>query len=125
MVVTTVAKDKGKAKILGLVIANALVGLCGSIVCQEQRSFSSVMGTGQMVFGLTAVIIGATLLGKIRFIKGTTMALVGSIAYKACIQVAISIGLPANFLKLASSVLFLAVIVLGYAKKGGTENAGA
>lgn len=121
--VTTLAKDKGTVKILGLVIANALVALSGAMVCMEQRAFSSTMGTGQMVFGLAAVIIGTTLFRKMSFVKGTTAVLVGSVFYKACIQVAISLGLPANLMKLATAVLFLLVLVLGNRQKGGAENA--
>lgn len=117
--VTTLAKDKGQMKILGLVIANSLVALCGSVVAHEQRAFSSTMGTGQMVFGLATVIIGTTIFSRFSFIKGTTMVLVGSILYKICIQVAIVMGLPANLLKLATAVLFLLVLVLGEGKKGG------
>lgn len=121
--VTTLAKDKGIVKIVGLVIANGLVALSGSIVCMEQRAFSSTMGTGQMVFGLAAVIIGTTLFRKLSFVKGTTAVLVGSVFYKACIQVAISLGLPANLMKLATAVLFLVILVLGNRQKGGAENA--
>lgn len=121
--VTTLAKDKGVVKILGLVIANGLVALSGAMVCMEQRAFSSTMGTGQMVFGLAAVIIGTTLFRKMNFVKGTTAVLVGSVFYKACIQVAISLGLPANLMKLATAVLFLLVLVLGNRQKGGAENA--
>ena len=121
--VTTLAKDKGIVKILGLVIANGLVALSGAMVCMEQRAFSSTMGTGQMVFGLAAVIIGTTLFRKMSFVKGTTAVLVGSVFYKACIQVAISLGLPANLMKLATAVLFLLVLVLGSRRKGGAENA--
>lgn len=121
--VTTLAKDKGNVKLLGLVIANALVALSGAVVCQEQRAFSSTMGTGQVVFGLAAVIIGTTLFRKLSFVKATTAVLVGSVFYKACIQVAISLGLPANLLKLATAVLFLVVLVLGNKQKGGEEHA--
>lgn len=121
--VTTLAKDKGNVKLLGLVIANALVALSGAIVCQEQRAFSSTMGTGQVVFGLAAVIIGTTLFRKMSFIKATTAVLIGSVFYKACIQVAISLGLPANLLKLATAVLFLVILVLGNKQKGGEEHA--
>ncbi|MFV0313472.1 MAG: ABC transporter permease, partial [Anaerotignum sp.] len=119
--VTTLAKDKGSMKILGLVIANALVALCGSVVCQEQRAFSSTMGTGQVVFGLATVIIGTTLFRNLSFVKGTTAVLVGSVFYKICIQIAITMGLPANLLKLATAVLFLAVLVLGDKVKGGAS----
>lgn len=117
-VVTSLAVDQGRMKILGLVIANALVALCGAVVCHEQRAFSSTMGTGQMVFGLATVIIGSTIFRKLSFVKGTTAAVVGSIIYKICIQLAISLGLPANLLKLVTAVLFLLILVLGNGRRG-------
>ena len=113
ILVTTLARDNGKVKILGLVIANALVALSGAIVCHEQRGFSATMGTGQMVFGLAAVIIGTTIFKKLSFVKGTTAVITGSIVYKLCIQIAISLGLPANLLKLITAMLFLAILVIG------------
>ncbi len=121
--VTTLAKDKGTVKIIGLVIANALVALSGAVVCQEQRAFSSTMGTGQVVFGLATVIIGTTLFRKMSFFKATSAVLIGSILYKFCIQIAISLGLPANLLKLVTAVLFLIVLVLGNRQKGGADHA--
>ncbi len=121
--VTSLAKDNGRVKILGLVLANALVALAGAIVCQEQRSFSATMGTGQMVFGLATVIIGTTLFRKLDFVKGTTAVVIGSILYKACIQIAIIAGLPANLLKLVTAVLFLIILVLGGMKGKVTQSA--
>ncbi len=119
--VTTLAVDKGRLKILGLMIANALVALCGCLVCHEQRSFSATMGTGQMVFGLAAVIIGTTIFRRASRVKGTTAAVVGSVIYKAVIQIAISLGLPANLLKLVTAVLFLCILVLGTRQGKGAE----
>ena len=126
--VTTLAKNTGSMKILGLVIANALVALAGSVVCQEQRAFSATMGTGQMVFGLAAVIIGTTAFRRLSFVKGTTAAILGSVIYKICIQIAISLGLPANLMKLATAVLFLVILILGTqrrerARKGAAAHA--
>ena len=124
VLVTSLSKDKGK--IIGLVISNALVALSGAVACQEQRSFSATMGTGQIVFGLAAVIIGTTLFRRVSFIKGTTAVIIGSVIYKACIQIAISLGLPANLLKLITAVLFLAILVLGNLQKGSVKkNVGA
>ncbi len=119
--VTTLAKDMGRIKIIGLVISNALVALSGAVVCHEQRSFSAMMGTGQMVFGLAAVIIGTTLFRKMSFVKGTTAVIAGSVIYKSCIQIAISLGLPANLLKLITAVLFLVILVLGNFEKGAVK----
>ena len=128
--VTTLAKNKGNMKILGVVLANALVALCGGVLCQEQRSYSAVMGIGQVVFGLATVIIGISLIQvfarskashklrkipALRFLaspQGTTAVLVGSILYKFCIQIAINAGLPANMLKFITAVLFLLVLML-------------
>ena len=124
--VTTLARDKGTMKILGLTMANALTALAGAVVCHEQRSFSATMGTGQVVFGLATVIIGATLFRRLGFVRGTTAALVGSVLYKACIQVAISLGMPANLLKLVTAVLFLVILAAGNLRqKGGCRHAGA
>ena len=120
--VTSLAKDKGLVKFLGLVISNALVALAGCVVCQEQRAFSSTMGTGQVVFGLATVIIGTTIFKKLDFVKGTTAAIVGSILYKICIQCAISLGLPANLLKLITAVLFLVILILGNIKQGSAKS---
>ena len=121
--VTSLAKDNGRVKILGLVLANALVALSGAIVCQEQRSFSATMGTGQMVFGLATVIIGTTLFRRLDFVKGTTAVVIGSILYKACIQIAIIAGLPANLLKLITAVLFLVILVVAGTKGKVTQGA--
>ncbi|MBQ4297364.1 MAG: ABC transporter permease, partial [Clostridia bacterium] len=119
------AKSEGKAKILGLVLSNSLVALCGAVVCQEQRSFSSTMGTGQMVLGLASVIIGLTVFKKLSFVKLTTAALVGSILYKFCIQAAILAGLDPSLLKLITAVLFLAILAVGSLgrRKGGGARA--
>ena len=123
--VTTLAVDKGSMKILGLVIANALVALSGC--CQEGRSFSATMGTGQMVFGLAAVIIGTTLFRRMSFVKGTAAVVIGSILYKACIQIAILLGLPGNMLKFITAALFLVILITGNlsGRKGGADRAGA
>ena len=112
LLVATLAKDKGGMSILGLVISNALVALAGCLVCHEQRSFSATMGTGQVVFGLAAVIIGVAMFRRFSFVKGTTAVIIGSVLYKLCIQLAISAGLPANLLKLITALLFLLVLVI-------------
>lgn len=112
LLVATLAKDKGRMKVLGLVISNALVALAGCLVCHEQRSFSATMGTGQVVFGLAAVIIGIAMFHRMGFVKGTTAVVVGSVLYKLCIQFAISAGLPANLLKLITALLFLLVLII-------------
>lgn len=116
-VVTTLAKDQGTVKIVGLMIANALVALAGAVMCQQQRFFDISMGTGTMVIGLASVIIGTNLFKNMSFMKSTTMAIIGSILYKACVSIAISLGLEATDMKLITAVLFLLILVAGQAKR--------
>ncbi|MEG0874669.1 MAG: ABC transporter permease [Clostridiales bacterium] len=116
-VVTSLAQNKGTVKIIGLAIANGLVALAGSIMCQQQRFFEVTMGTGTIVIGLAAVIIGLSLFKKLSFVKATTAVIFGSILYKACVATAIALGMPANDMKLATAVLFLVILILSMERK--------
>ena len=116
-VVTSLANDKGTVKIIGLVISNALVALAGSVICQQQRFFEIQMGTGTIVIGLAAVIIGLTLFKRVPKIKPTTSVAIGSILYKACVALAITYGLSATDMKLVTAVLFLLILVLAMERR--------
>lgn len=128
--VTTLAKDRGTVKILGLVISNALVAFGGCIVCHETRSFSCHHGyrpAGVRPGGGDYRCVHHTLLhrhpagpgtAEVRAPplpgspQGTTAVVLGSVLYKLCIQVAMSLGLPTNMMKLITAALFLLVLVL-------------
>ena len=91
-IVTSLAKDSGFVKIVGLAISNGLVALAGSVMCQQQRFFEISMGTGTIVIGLASVIIGTNVF-KGNLIKATTAVVIGSVIYKACVAIAIEVGL--------------------------------
>ncbi|MDK2967032.1 ABC transporter permease subunit [Lacrimispora amygdalina] len=110
--VTSLAKDRGMVKIVGLAIANGLASLAGSVYCQQKGFFEISMGTGTIVIGLANVIIGTKLFKRVGFVKSTTAVIIGSIIYKACVSFAIYLGMEASDLKLITSVLFLAILVL-------------
>lgn len=115
--VTSLAKDQGMVKIVGLSIANGLVALGGGIMAQQQRYFDVSMGTGTMVLGLASVIIGTKLLKNVSFVKPTTAVLFGAVAYKACVACAISLGLEARDMKLVMAVLFLVILIVTVDKR--------
>ncbi|HHT96313.1 MAG TPA: ABC transporter permease [Clostridiales bacterium] len=112
VLVTSLAKDKGLVKIIGLAIANALVALAGAIYSQKQGFFEISNGTGTVVIGLASVIIGTKAFQNIGFIKTTSAVILGSIIYKACVAIAISLGLPASDLRLITSTLFLIILIV-------------
>lgn len=116
-VVTTLACDDGLVKIEGLMIANALVSLAGAVMAQKNRTFEISVGTGSMVFGLAAVIIGTNVFRNRQKVNSSTAAIFGSIVYKACVAFALSLGLVPQDLKLVTATLFLVILIIGNAKK--------
>lgn len=121
--VVTLAQNPGTIKIIGLAISNALVALSGSIACQRSMQFDITSGTGTMVMGLAAVIIGTTIFKKIKFMRLTTGVLLGMIIYKACITAAISSGLASSDTNLIITVLFVATLLINdlTSRKGGVK----
>lgn len=110
--VVTLAKNPGTIKIIGLSIANGLVALAGAVYCQYSKAFNVGSGTGTVVMGLAAVIIGTTVFKKIKFLRITSGVLLGMIVYKACISIALALGLPAQNTNLMITVLFVATLVI-------------
>ena len=115
-IVTSLAKDSGITKIIGLALANGLVALAGSVMCQQQRFFEITMGTGTIVIGLASVIIGMNVF-KTNKLKATTAVVLGSVIYKACVAIAIECGLEASDLKLVTAVLFFVILVFSMDRK--------
>ena len=119
--VTSLAKDQGTMKILGLAIGNGCTALSGSILAQQSESASVSIGTGMVVQALAAVIIGTSVFGRIRRLKSTSAVLLGTILYKAVLLIAM-LWLPSTFLKLTMAVLFVAALMtdrIGKKKKKG------
>ena len=114
--VTSLAKDAGNVKIIGLAIANGLVALAGCVFCQEERVFEISMGTGAMVIGLASVIIGTSLFRKLSFLNTTTTAFFGAVIYKLCVGIAIKNFEPRD-MKLITAVLFLVILLISTERK--------
>lgn len=115
--VTSLAKDSGTVKIMGLAIANGLVALAGGVMCQYQRYFDISMGTGTMVIALASVIIGTNMFKNARFMRPTFAVIIGSILYKGCVAIALSLGLVPTDMKLVTAVLFLIILIAGNGRK--------
>ena len=115
--VTSLAKDKGMVKIIGLALANGFVALAGSVYCQKQGFFDITTGTGSIVIGLASVIIGTKVLKRFRHVKATTAVILGTILYKACVSIAIALGMRSSYLKLITAILFLVILLAGRGKE--------
>lgn len=93
-------------KLLALMISNGLVGLSGGLVCQSQKYADIGMGTGAIVIGLAAIVIGEVLMGRLRsFASKLTSAVAGAVVYFLIRAIVLQMGLSANDMKLFSAVL--------------------
>lgn len=108
--VTSLGIDKDVIKVVGLSISNGIVALGGFVMAQHQGYADVGMGTGTVVVGLAAVILGRSILGKIKFIKATAMAVIGAILYKLAISGALRFGLNPQDLKLVTSLIVILVL---------------
>ena len=122
------------AKVLGLMIANGMVGLSGALLAQYQSYADINMGRGAIVIGLAAVIIGDVAIGKLcqNFAFKLFTVTVGAVIYYVVIQAVLSMGLDSNYLKLLSASVVAIFLIIPYwkgnyharhAAKGGVKNA--
>lgn len=93
-------------KLLALIISNGLIGLSGGLVCQSQKYADIGMGTGAIVIGLAAIVIGDVLMGRLRsFGSKLTSAVVGSVIYFVIRALVLRMGMNANDMKLLSAII--------------------
>ena len=106
------------SKCLGIVIANACVGLSGSLICQYQMFSDVGYGTGMVVIGLASIIIGESICGRRGVGVGILSACVGSAVYRIIIALALRFEIfPSYALKLISAVIVALSMAMPTAKK--------
>lgn len=110
---TMLGKNSGTIKILGLMLGNGFAALAGSVIAQSKGSADQQMGVGMVVLGLAAVIIGTSIFKRVKFMKGTTMVILGSIIYKAAYQLVLALGVPTDWNNLIKALIFLIALIIG------------
>ena len=108
--VTQLARDPGRYKVLGLMLGNGFAALAGALIVQEKGAADLQFGTGMVVHGLAAVIIGVSLLRRARFLRETTKVIVGSVIYSLCLSIADAMNLS-DYMKLIMAALFVIALV--------------
>ena len=106
-------------KMIGLMLANGLVALSGSLFAQYNGNSEINMGRGAIVIGLAAIIIGDVLFGKLfkNFALKLLAVSFGAIVYYLVIQAVLTLlQVDSQYLKLMSAAIvaiFLTVPNLG------------
>lgn len=116
--------NPGKSKIIGLAIGNACAAASGALYTHISGNVNQSMGIGTIVIGLASLMIGMSLLKKVKFMKPTTKVIIGSIIYQACLTLAQKLGVPSAYNKLIMAIMFtIAIVASNSKKKGGAKNA--
>lgn len=120
-------KDMSKAQgintkfniVLGLVISNGLVAFAGTLLAQYQGFADITMGTGAIVTGLCAVVIGLALFSKIspNFLVRMSGVVVGSLIYYFIFQTAVFFIQDTILLKLLAALIVAIFLGVPYLKK--------
>lgn len=94
-------------KIAGLMLANALIALSGSLVCQYNGYADVQQGIGAIVIGLASVIIGEVIFRRRNFLLSLTGIVCGSVVYRLIVAIVIN----SNYVSANDMKLFTAIIV--------------
>lgn len=114
--------DTEKFVLLGLALGNALVALSGALMAQNNGYADSGMGIGTIVTGLAAVIIGQVIFGQTSFKLSLISVLVGAAIYRAIIAFVLELGMHPSDLKLITSIVVAAAMIIPEMRKGNIPN---
>ena len=104
--------------VLGLMLSNGLVALCGGMLSQYQNFADINMGRGAIVIGLAAVIVGEVLLSKVfkNFALKLLSVVIGAIIYYLAMTIVLKLGLNTDDLKLFTAIIVALFLALPYFK---------
>lgn len=107
--------DTVRATYVGMALSNALVALAGALFAQMNGFADVTIGTGTIVVGLAAVIIGEAIFGSRSILVWVVGCVAGSVLYRIAVALALNasvLGLNASDLKLVTAVLVTLALIL-------------
>ena len=101
-------------KISSLVISNAITGLAGALVTQQQAGAEVGIGAGVLIIGLASLVMGEIITPKNRKIVTQLIFIsLGSIIYFVCITMVVASGLlHSNWQRLLTALLALLALCM-------------
>ena len=109
--------NANKFKVIGLMISNGLVALCGSIIVQYQGFCDIGISIGALVLGLTMVILGLNVNKFLNIFEVSVCVMLGAILYEIIICLALNFGLDTIWLKFITGILLILILILKRGEK--------
>jgi putative ABC transport system permease protein len=104
-----------QATYIGMAMCNGLVALAGALFAQMNGFADVTLGTGTIVVGLAAVIVGEALFGTRSVLIWAIGCVAGSVIYRLAIALALNsdaLGLQASDLNLVTAILVTVALIL-------------
>lgn len=100
-------------KLMGYMLSNGLIALCGALLCQNNGYADLNAGVGTIVIGLASIIIAEVVIRNLSIGWRLLSVVLGSVTYRLIILAILSIpGMDADLVKLFSAMLLAAVLYL-------------
>ena len=103
--------------IIGLMLSNGIVALCGALIAQNNGYSDINMGIGTIVIALASIIIGEVAFGELTLNQRLVAVTLGSIIYRLILLAVLQLGFSANDLNLISSIVLALCMMLPQLEK--------
>ena len=103
--------------IIGLMLSNGIVALCGALIAQNNGYADINMGIGTIVIALASLIIGEVAFGELTLNQRLVAVTLGSIIYRLILLAVLQLGFSANDLNLISSIVLALCMMLPQLEK--------
>jgi putative tryptophan/tyrosine transport system permease protein len=107
--------DTRQATYVGMALSNSLVALAGALFAQMNGYADVTMGTGVIVVGLAAVILGEAICGTRSIVLWAIGCVIGSLIYRMAVAFALNsqfLGITSSDLNLVTAVLVAIALIL-------------
>ena len=103
--------------VIGLMLSNGIVALCGALIAQNNGYADINMGIGTIVIALASIIIGEVAFGELTLNQRLVAVTLGSIIYRLILLAVLQLGFSANDLNLISSIVLALCMMLPQLEK--------
>jgi putative ABC transport system permease protein len=98
--------------LVALLIGDGLCGLSGAIAAQQQGFADIQSGTGTLLFGIAAILLGETVVRGKGPIRGLIAVFIGTLLYRFVLALAFNVGVDPNDLNALTAAIVILAIAL-------------
>lgn len=116
--IRALAVNTDRTKLLGMVLSNALVAGSGALASQDQGFADVNMGLGALVAAFASLVVGQAILRSRSLWVWILATAVGSVIYRALLNIGLRTGLPPDYFQLLTAALVLVALYTPFALGG-------